>query len=240
MTTPDEPEYRRVLDQAGGLFPGVRVGRPGRSRAYWPSIALLRVLRIALALRIVGAHHVAPGAAVLIGNHVSALDPVVVVMGTWWRVTAFTKLEWFTGRTAPFFRGMGQIPLRRGDEASTAWAMEMARLTLDAGGRIGLYPEGTRSPNPGELHRLHKRVMVPLLQAAADVPVHALATSYRSRRGRRREVVVRVSPALDLDVRRLTAEELTYAVRDALLELSGQRYVDTYARDVKRRLSASP
>ena len=240
MTTPDDAAYRRALDQASGLYPGIRVGRPGRSRAYWPTVTLLRVLRLALAVRVVGARHVAPGPALLIGNHVSALDPVVVVMGTWWRVTAFTKIEWFAGRAAPFFRWMGQIPLRRGDESSTAWAMEMARLTLAAGGRIGLYPEGTRSPDPDELHRLHKRVMVPLLQASAGVPVHALSTTYRSRPGRRRRVVVCVSPALDLDVRTLTADGLTDAVRDALLELSGQRYVDEYARDVKRKLGARP
>ncbi len=227
--------YDSVLARAAELYPGVRVGRPGRARSYWLTVALLRVLRLRLAVRIVGGHHVAPGAAVLIGNHVSALDPVVVVMSTWWRVTAFTKVEWFAGRGAVFFRWMGQIPLRRGDEASTAWAMQMARLTLDAGGKIGLYPEGTRSPNPAELHRLHRRVLVPLLQAVADIPMHVVATSYRSRWGRRRQVEVRVSPALDLDVRAMTADQLTIAVRDALLCLSGQTYVNKYARDVKRR-----
>lgn len=227
--------YDAALDRGAMLYPGVRIGRPGRARSYWLTVALLRVLRVRLAVRVVGKDHVAPGPAILIGNHVSALDPVVVVMSTWWRVTAFTKVEWFAGRGAPFFRWMGQIPLRRGDEASTAWAMEMARLTLDVGGKIGLYPEGTRSPNPAELHRLHRRVMVPLLQTAADVPVHVVATAYRSRRGRRRQVGVQVSPALNLDVPAMTADQLTTAVRDALLALSGQIYVDKYARDVKRR-----
>ncbi len=102
-----------------------------------------------------------PGAGILIGNHVSALDPVVAVMSDWWRVTAFTKVEVFERPGAVFFRLMGQIPLRRGDEASTAWAMDMASRTLAAGGKMGLYPEGTRSPDPTKLHRLHKRVLVP-------------------------------------------------------------------------------
>jgi 1-acyl-sn-glycerol-3-phosphate acyltransferase len=233
---PDQPyaSYAAALSAAAALYPGVRVGRPGRARTYWVTIALLRVLRLGLRVRMVGAEGVAPGPAILIANHVSALDPVVVVMSRWWRVTAFTKIEWFEGRAAPFFRWMGQIPLRRGDDASTRWAMEMSRLSLAAGGMVGIYPEGTRSPDPTRLHRLHKRVMIPLLQANPDVPVHALAASYRSRPGQRRQVTLRISPALKLDVRAMTAEEITIVVRDALLEQGGQTYDDRYARDVKR------
>jgi 1-acyl-sn-glycerol-3-phosphate acyltransferase len=227
------PDYRTTLAVADRLYPGTRVGRPGRSRAYWPTIAALRVLRLGLRVRVVGADAVAPGPAILIGNHVDALDPVVLVMSVWWRVTAFTKVEWFEGRAAPFFRWMGQIPLRRGDEACTRWAMEMSRLALASGGKIGIYPEGTRSPDPSRLHRLHKRVMVPLLQANPDVPVHVVTAAYTARPGRRRQVSLRISPRLPLDVRRLDADEITLAVRDALLRLGGQTYVDRYARDVK-------
>ena len=39
--------------------------------------------------------------------------------------------------------------------------------------------------------------------------------------------------ALPLDPRTMDAEELTGIVRDALLALGGQTYVDTYAQDVK-------
>jgi 1-acyl-sn-glycerol-3-phosphate acyltransferase len=213
--------YQDALSAAAELYPGVRIGRPGRAKTYWATIALLRVLRLGIP-------------AILIANHVSALDPVVVVMSRWWRVTAFTKIEWFESRAAPFFRWMGQIPLRRGDDASTRWAMDMSRYALAGGGMVGIYPEGTRSPDPSRLHRLHKRVMIPLLQANPDVPVHAVAASYRTRPGRRRQVTLRISPALKIDVRATGAEEITIAVRDALLEQSGQSYVDRYARDVKR------
>jgi 1-acyl-sn-glycerol-3-phosphate acyltransferase len=211
------------------------VGRPGLARTYWPTVWLLRLLRLGLRVRLIGSDEVAPGPAILVGNHVAALDPVVLVMSTWWRVTAFTKVEWFESRAAPFFRWMGQIPLRRGDDASTEWAIDLARLTLAAGGKIGIYPEGTRSPDPGRLHRLHKRVLVPLLRSNPDVPVHVVTTSYGSRRRLRRAVLVRVSPRLAVDLRRSDADELIDAIRDALLDLGGQTYVDRYARDVKRR-----
>lgn len=229
--------YQPLLARGQQLYPGVRIGRPGRSAGYWPTVVALRALRLGVSVRVEGARQVGRGPAVLVGNHVHALDPVVAVMGRWWRVTAFTKVEMFEGAGAAFFRAMGQIPLRRGDETSTEWALEMAVLALRSGSKIGLYPEGTRSPDPAHLHRLHKRVMVPLLQAVPDVPVHAVATSYLPG-GRRRHALVRVSPPLPLDAATHDAQRLTAAVRDALLALSGQTYVDEYARDVKRRLAA--
>jgi 1-acyl-sn-glycerol-3-phosphate acyltransferase len=118
--------YDELLAEAARLYPGVRIGRPGRARTYWATITALRAYRIKIAVDLTGAEHVAPGPAIFVANHTSTLDPMVVVMSTWWRVTAFTKVEWFEGRVAPFFRLMGQIPLRRGDDESTAWALAMA------------------------------------------------------------------------------------------------------------------
>ncbi|MCU0282426.1 MAG: 1-acyl-sn-glycerol-3-phosphate acyltransferase [Candidatus Nanopelagicales bacterium] len=231
--------YDALLDEGRTLYPGVRIGRPGRSRGYWAMITALRLLRVRYHVHLQGARHVAPGPAILVGNHVHLLDPVMVVMSTWWRVSAFTKVEAFEGRGAAFFRIMGQIPLRRGDPASTAWAMAMSRQALAHGGMLGIYPEGTRSPDPGALHRLHKRVLIPVLQANPEVPVHAVTTAYRRRgRWRRVEVSVRVSEPLALPVGTADAQEVADRMRDALLALGGQRYVDRYARDVKRELRA--
>lgn len=236
-------DYGTLLAEAGLLYPGVRIGRPGRARTYWATIAAMRLLRLRWAIRIEGADKVAPGPAILIGNHVHFFDPVCVVMTRWWRVSAFTKVEWFEHRGAAFFRWMGQIPLRRGDPASTEWAMQMSRYALGDGGRIGLYPEGTRSPDPTQLHKLHKRIMIPLLQANPDVPVHVVTTQYESHRAPRRiRVTVRVSDRLPVDPRTMDADALTGVIRDALLALGGQTYVDAYAQDVKaqRRATAAP
>jgi hypothetical protein len=90
------------------------------------------------------------------------------------------------------------------------------------------------------LHRLHKRVLVPLLQANPDVPVHVVVTAYEPRgRWRRTRVSVQVSEALPLDVRAMEPQALADHLRDALLALGGQRYVDRYARDVKAELRAA-
>ena len=137
---------------------------------------------------------------------------------------------------------MGEIPLRRGDELSTTWALDMASRTLADGGKVGLYPEGTRSPDHRTMHRLHKRVLIPVLQANPAVPVHAITTVYGARRRGRTPVTVRISPALAVDALTMTPDEVTRLVTEALIELGGLEYRDAYARDVKagRELDGTP
>lgn len=235
MTRTADGTYQDLLAEGAALYPDVRIGRPGRARTYWATIAAMRALRIRWAVSVAGSKNVQPGAAILVGNHVSALDPVVAVMSQWWRVTAFTKVEVFERRGAIFFRLMGQIPLRRGDQAATDWALRMAALTLADGNKVGLYPEGTRSPDPRHLHRLHARVVMPLLRACPDVPVHAICTTYPEGGGLRRPVRVQLSERLAIDVHAMSDDEVMTVLRDALLELGGQTYVDESAASAKRR-----
>ena len=227
-------DYDDALSAGRAIYPGLRIGRPGRARTYWATIAAMRTLRLRWAVRVTGSDNVGPGAAILVGNHLSAMDPVAAVMSHWWRVTAFTKVEVFEGRGALFFRLMGQIPLRRGDEVSTRWALDMAARTLADGNKLGLYPEGTRSPDRRSLHRLHKRILIPVLEGSPDVPVHTITTTYPGRRHGRSLVEIRLSPALPIDVRTMAADEIVAAIRDSLLQDGGMPYVDAYARDVKK------
>ncbi len=130
---------------------------------------------------------------------------------------------------------MGQIPLRRGDEASTEWALDMARRALADGGKVGIYPEGTRGPDATKLYRLHQRVLVALIQGSPDVPVHAIATTYTDRGRRRRLARVRISPPLPVDPSTMSGEEMTVVIRTALAEAGQLDYVDQYAFVVKAR-----
>jgi 1-acyl-sn-glycerol-3-phosphate acyltransferase len=235
MASPDAAvaSYEALLAAGRAHYPDVRLGRPGLARSYWPTIAAMRALRAKYKIEVDGAGHVPSGPAILIANHVSAADPLVVVMSAWWRVTAFTKLEWFESRAAPFFRWMGQIPLRRGDHAATDWAIDVASAALAHGGKIGLYPEGTRSPDPTKLHRLHGRVLIPVLQANPEVPAFALTTTYSRLSALRTRVQVRISPQLPLEPLTMAPETILTTVRDALLALGGQTYVDMSAREAK-------
>ena len=232
---PDTRAYDALLAEARTIYPGVAVGRPGRSRSYWPTIAALRALRLRWAVDLEGADHVAPGPAILIGNHVHFLDPVCVVMTRWWRVSAFTKFDWFDHPIGPFFRLMGQIPLRRGDPASTEWAMQMSRHALRDGRAHRDLPRGHPDPGPR-----------PAAQAAQADPGPAPAGQPGRARPRGRDEV-HPPPAAPPDPRHgpglgracrwtprtLSPDELIDRIRDALLDLGGQTYVDRYAQEVK-------
>lgn len=230
-----DERYEGLMARAAAIYGGTDIGRPVLSRAYWPVVAAMRLVRLRVRLDAAGKENVGPGAAVLVANHQGALDPVVALMSTWWHVVAFTKAEWFEGRSAPFFRWMGQIPLKRGDEESTAWALDMASYALDAGAKAAIYPEGTRGPSRTSLYRLHARVLMPLLKEHPDVPVHAVATTYPEGGRFRRRARVRYSPPLPVDTRTMTDEEVIAVLRDALLELGGLTYVDVPAFVAKAR-----
>jgi 1-acyl-sn-glycerol-3-phosphate acyltransferase len=228
--------YDEALARAATIYPGLKVGRPGRSRFYRPTKAALHLCRLRYAIDIQGVEHVDDSRpAIIVGNHLSALDPVVGVVRSPWRVAAFTKVEAYESGTGFFFRLMGQIPLRRGDEESTDWALDMAHRALLDSAKVAIYPEGTRGPDRGAMYRLHQRLLVPLLVQNPDVPVHVIATTYPGSRGWRAAARIRVSPRLPVDARTMSGAEMTAVLRDALVELSGLRYIDRYAIVDKRR-----
>lgn len=196
---------------------------------------LLHVLRVRFSLDRRGADRMSPGPAIIVENHLSGWDPFVTVMGTRWRVSAIAKIELFrTPVVAWLMRVVGQIPIERGDEAQTEWVLATARWALADGMKIGVYPEGTRGPDHDALYKLHQRVLVPLIRQSPEVPVHAVTVRYFPK-GWRRRVEVRVSGPLPIDPEAMTDDELTAVVRDALVEVSGLRYVDLPAWTAKRR-----
>ena len=227
------PEYDAVLARGRRIHPGVRIGRPGRGWAYWPMFALAQLVRLRYRVQVSGREHLAAGPAILVGNHVSAMDPVMVGITPLGHLAFFTKIEAYESAAGAFFAAVGQIPLRRGDEESTAWALAMSAEVVRLGTKLGIYPEGTRSPDGRTMHRLHRRVLVPILQANPGVPVHAMTIAYPGRRHGRQFVDLRFSPALDLDVEDASADDLTRAVTSALLELGGLPYEHTFGRRVK-------
>ena len=86
------------------------------------------------------------GPLLLVGNHDSHWDPVMVGIAARKRrqIRALAKSDlWKVRGLAPILNGMGQIPIERGkgDKEALARAIE----TLRAGACIGVFPEGTRS-----------------------------------------------------------------------------------------------
>jgi 1-acyl-sn-glycerol-3-phosphate acyltransferase len=121
---------------------------------------------------------------------------------------------------------------------------------LAAGNLLGIYPEGTRSPD-GRLYKGKTGVARMALQAGVPViPVVMVGTDKVSPIGtkmwRPHPVEVRFGPPLDFSryaglagnrfVERSMVDEIMYS----LMDLSGQEYVDMYASSVKERETPPP
>ena len=79
--------------------------------------------------------------------------------------------------------------------------------------------------------------MVPLLQDSPEVPVHVVTTRYGARgRFGRRHVSIQVSERLDINTPERTPDEIVTVIREQMLQMSGQTYVDRYAQEVKAEL----
>ena len=86
------------------------------------------------------------GPVLVVGNHDSYWDPVVVGVAARKRrqIQALAKAQlWKVPGLRAVLNGMGQIPIERG--AGDAAAMQSAIDTLRDGACIGVFPEGTRS-----------------------------------------------------------------------------------------------
>jgi 1-acyl-sn-glycerol-3-phosphate acyltransferase len=88
----------------------------------------------------------ASGPLLVVGNHDSHWDPVMVGIAALRRrqIRALAKSTlWDVRGLGPILNGMGQIPIERG--AGDTQALARAIETLRAGACIGVFPEGTRS-----------------------------------------------------------------------------------------------
>ncbi len=93
------------------------------------------------------------GGALVVSNHQSELDPWLVGSAVNKKVQWLSKKENFD---IPIFKSIikpfGTIPIKRG--GSDTNALDKVRAVLENGGCVGMFPEGTRSPD-GKLAPFH-------------------------------------------------------------------------------------
>ncbi|HEU0256948.1 MAG TPA: lysophospholipid acyltransferase family protein, partial [Microbacteriaceae bacterium] len=150
--------------------------------------------------------------------------------------------------TRQFMLATGQIPIdRSGGKASEA-ALNTGMRVLAAGQVLGIYPEGTRSPD-GRLYRGRTGIARMILEAKVPVvPVVMVGTREMMPIGARlpkiRRVGMVVGEPLDfsrfegMENDRFVLRSITDEIMYALRTLSGQEYVDLYASTVKERRAA--
>ena len=204
-----------------------------------------------------GLHNVPEaGGVILASNHLSFSDSIFLPLVVKRRVTFLAKADYFTGAglkgrvTAAFFRGVGQLPVdRTGGKASEA-ALNTGLKVLRRGSTLGIYPEGTRSPD-GRLYRGKTGVARMALEGRVPViPVAMIGTDKVQPIGRKmpnlgHRVGIVFGEPLDfsrydgMQDDRYVLRSITDEIMYALMELSGQEYVDVYAATMKERLAAA-
>jgi 1-acyl-sn-glycerol-3-phosphate acyltransferase len=195
------------------------------------------------------------GPAIIASNHLSFSDSIFMPLMVPRRVTFLAKQEYFTGRglkgwlSRMFFSGAGQVPIDRTSGSSAKAALETGKRILAEGKLLGIYPEGTRSPD-GRLYRGKTGVARMALEARVPViPVAMIDTNKVQPIGRKipriRRVGARFGPPLDfsryegLAGDRFVERSMTDEIMYELMQLSGQEYVDVYAAKVKSQAASA-
>jgi 1-acyl-sn-glycerol-3-phosphate acyltransferase len=191
------------------------------------------------------------GPAIIASNHLSFSDHFFGPLPLPRKVVYLAKAEYFTGRgvkglvSKAFFSGVGQIPVdRTGGEASER-ALRTGLRVLAEGHLLGIYPEGTRTPD-GRLYRGKTGVARLALEARAPVIPCAMVGTFEFqppgkilprlsvRPGVRFGQPLDFSRYYGLESDRLVLRAVTDEIMYELMKLSGQEYVDIYAEKAKR------
>ena len=191
------------------------------------------------------------GPVIFASNHLSFIDSVFLPLVVDRPIRFLAKSEYFTGRGAKgwlikrFFLAIGQLPIdRSGGQASQA-SLHGGLEHLAEGGQLGIYPEGTRSPD-GRLYRGRTGVARMILDSGAIVvPVAMVDTEKAMPTGtlipKVRRIGVVFGEPLDfsrfegLESDRFVLRSITDEIMYELARIGGQEYTDVYATSVKKR-----
>ncbi|WNM25687.1 lysophospholipid acyltransferase family protein [Demequina capsici] len=194
----------------------------------------------------------AEGGAILASNHLSFSDSIFLPLVLKRKVVFLGKEEYFTGSgvkgyaTKAFMEGVGTIPVHRGGGRASEAALRTGMQVVQGGELLGIYPEGTRSPD-GRLYRGKTGVARLAIEAGVPiVPVAMIGTDIAQPIGQRvpsrTDIGVRIGPPIDpseYSARqddREALRELTDTVMAAIAGLSGQEIADRDAAQYKREL----
>jgi 1-acyl-sn-glycerol-3-phosphate acyltransferase len=210
-------------------------------------LTLAPALRAVYRPLVTGLEHVPrTGPVIIAANHVSFADEFFTPLAARRQVYYLAKAEYFDspglrGRAmGAFFTGLGHVPVDRDSTRAAAASVDTCVELLKDGQAFGIYPEGTRSSD-GRLYKFRTGVArVALRSGAPVVPVGLIGTRevhpIGSRRWHRAPVEVHFGAPLyfgdraDQERSSKVLREITETVRVAVQALSGQEYVDAFAR----------
>ncbi|MFN8148015.1 MAG: lysophospholipid acyltransferase family protein [Candidatus Nanopelagicales bacterium] len=207
-------------------------------------------LRLLFRPQVEGLEHLPEdGAAILAGNHLSFSDSIFLPLVCKRKITFLAKSDYFNTpglkgwMTRLFMSAAGQVPVDRSGGRASEAALRTGLRVLGEGALLGIYPEGTRSPD-GRLYRGKTGVARMALEAGVPViPCAMVNTHLIQPPGRVRPKIMRVRIAIGkpLDFARyegmandrFVLRSMTDEIMYELMQLSGQEYVDMYAQKAK-------
>jgi 1-acyl-sn-glycerol-3-phosphate acyltransferase len=224
---------------------------------YWlmKNLVVGPIVHTAFRPRIVGHENIpSRGAVIIASNHLSFMDSVFIPLCIDRQISFLAKSDYYTGTgikgwlTKTFMKSAGMLPIdRSGGKASEA-SLQTGLGVLARGDVLGIYPEGTRSPD-GRLYRGRTGVARMILEGDVQVvPVAMIGTETVMPIGRRlprvRRVGIVIGEPIDfsrfhgMEGDRFILRSVTDEIMYELNRLGGQEYVDVYASSVKEKRGA--
>lgn len=193
------------------------------------------------------------GGAILASNHLSFSDSIFLPLKVRRPVTFLAKSDYFNGKGVKgalirwFFKATGQLPIDRSGGKASEDSLNTGLGVLERGLLLGIYPEGTRSPD-AKLYRGRTGIARMVLEAKVPViPVAMIDTEKVQPIGAKYPKIQRVGVVIGepLDFTRFAGMEGDRAVLRAvtdlivynIMQLSNQEYEDVYASTVKNRMA---
>ena len=197
----------------------------GRSWLYKLAQALTRILTTLLFdLKSCGLENVPrSGGALLIANHESYLDPVVVGVHLRRPITFMADNDLFKNRFFGWFiRNLHAFPVRQGK--GDVGAIKQAIQLLHAGHMLNVFPEGSRSTD-GEIAKIQSGIA--LILRRADVPIVPVLVSgsyeaWPRHRSLFRTLPVRVWYGKPLQIEGLDSQSIVALVDRTLREMQAE------------------
>jgi 1-acyl-sn-glycerol-3-phosphate acyltransferase len=189
------------------------------------------------------------GPVIIASNHLSFSDSIFMPLVVPRKVTFLAKSEYFTSPGPKgllkklTFIALGQVPVDRSGGRRSEAALIAGLKVLAEGKCLGIYPEGTRSPD-GRLYKGRSGIARLAIDSGAPVvPVAMFNTEKIQPTGTVVPKVMRVEmifgepmyfegDSTDL----LHLRDVTDKIMTAIQAMSGQEYVDTYATKAKKSL----
>lgn len=152
------------------------------------------------------------GPIIFVGNHIHALDPIVVMTYTKRIVHYMAKESLFKGIHGKILENIGTIKVYR--NKSNPKAVTEAEEILRQGGTVGIFPEGTRNRTNQELLKFRHGAVAIAKKTNAKIIPFAIKGKYKIFKNK-----LSITFGKPVDITKMEIEEANNYVRNEVLNI---------------------